>query len=87
VQCRTRVCIVDRLRGDPTKICEDTGGMMGCASRDAVDRSVYCTCRCDGPPGVADFCECPEGFICKEILSSGGVGIRGSYCIRPKEGD
>jgi hypothetical protein len=81
VQCRTRVCIVNDLQGDPTRIdCADEG----CVSQQEVDDSVYCTCRCDGPAGAADFCECPEGFECKQVLSSGGVGIVGSYCVKPK---
>ncbi len=81
VQCRTRVCIVNDLQGDPTRIgCAEEG----CVSQQEVDDSVYCTCRCDGPAGAADFCECPEGFECKQVLSSGGVGIVGSYCVKPK---
>lgn len=83
VQCRTRVCIVNDLQGDPTRFC-DVDPSAGCVTQADVDNSVYCTCRCDGPAGAADFCACPDGFECKQILSSGGVGIVGSYCVKPK---
>lgn len=83
VQCRTRVCIVNDLQGDPTRLCENDP-TAGCVTQDQVDNSVYCTCRCDGPAGSADFCTCPDGFACTQVLSSGGVGIVGSYCVKPK---
>jgi len=89
VQCRTRVCIVNDLRGgtemvpaDPSQIgCTEAG----CVSQAEFDNSIYCTCRCDGPAGAADFCECPESFVCTQILASGGIGIVGSYCVKPKD--
>ena len=86
VQCRTRVCIVNDLQGDPTRVgCTEAG----CVSQEDVDLSVYCTCRCDGPAGSADFCQCPDEIDgvpveCKQVLSSGGVGIVGSYCVKKK---
>jgi hypothetical protein len=94
VQCRTRICLVNKLQGDPSCIrdeCPDSDPScaLRCASRDAIENSVYCTCRCDGPPGTAEFCACPEGFVCQEIISSetAGAGIQGSYCVKPKLGE
>jgi len=84
VQCRTRVCIVNDLEGDPSRLCEDDP-RAGCVTQPQINDSIYCTCRCDGPAGAADFCECPEGFECTQILASGGVGIVGSYCVKPKD--
>lgn len=84
VQCRTRVCIVNDLLGDPGKLC-DVDSSPGCVTQKQIEDSIYCTCRCDGPAGAADFCECPEGFACTPVLASGGVGIVGSYCVKPKE--
>jgi hypothetical protein len=81
VQCRTRVCIVNGLEGDPNRLCEDDP-TPPCVFQADIDNSVYCTCRCAGPPGAADFCTCPDNFECKSVLSSGGVGIRGSYCVK-----
>lgn len=91
VQCRSRLCIVHKLDNktdgnipaDPTKACSDTVSVQdGCVKPDELDKSVYCTCRCDGPGKKEDFCDCPSGFKCDEVLSLGGDGIRGSYCVR-----
>lgn len=83
VQCRTRVCMVYHLDGDPREGCEPAD----CASQDDVEKSVYCTCRCDAPDSDASTCECPDGFECTEILGLGGTGIQGSYCVKPKPGE
>jgi hypothetical protein len=81
VQCETRVCMVFRLDGDPQKGCTPTM-MKKCPTEDEVERSVYCTCRCDsGTTGFAE-CECPDGFSCVEVLNKGGPGVRGGYCVR-----
>jgi hypothetical protein len=90
VQCRSRLCIVHKLDngnntpGDPTKVCTgDSSDSENCVSEEALEKSVYCTCRCDGPKTSVEFCECPSGFSCQEVLKLGGDGIRGSYCVRP----
>jgi hypothetical protein len=53
--------------------------------------SVYCSCRCAGPPGAEDpaggaaqYCECGEGFTCEHLLDDLGFGnaASGSYCVR-----
>jgi hypothetical protein len=44
---------------------------------------VHCTCKCGGPKTV-DHCKCPSGFVCREILTLGGDGIRGDYCVKPE---
>ena len=81
VQCETRVCMVYRLDGDPQKGCAPTD-MKKCPDKTEVERSVYCTCRCDsGSTGFAE-CECPDGFSCVEVLNKGGPGVRGGYCVR-----
>jgi len=54
------------------------------------DDSVYCSCRCDGPDPNAQYCECPSGYSCEELVpelgTSDGEGTRrqlsGSYCIK-----
>jgi hypothetical protein len=93
VQCRSRLCIVHKLDngnntvGDPTKLCTDDKHESDptCVPPEALDDSVYCTCRCGGPKTSVEFCECPSGFECQEVLNLGGDGIKGSYCVRPKE--
>ena len=87
VQCRTRVCLVYKLQGDPTVPCEQCPtGDATCRSRcartaDIQDR-VLCTCRCSGPDPNARYCGCPDGFVCRTLLESGGIGIQGGYCVK-----
>jgi hypothetical protein len=55
-------------------------------SENCVENRVYCSCRCDaGDTGFA-ACECPQGFECEEVLTQGGPGVRGHYCIRKGTG-
>jgi hypothetical protein len=95
VQCATRVCLVRNLDGDPNNLQEedcpldvkdDEGNLLEpstCVSESDVERSVYCSCRCDAPGGSGlPTCGCPGGFICEEVLETGGDGLRGSYCVR-----
>jgi len=89
VQCRTRVCMVYKLRGVPSFVDSEgilrcaAADMADCATSDETDRRVYCTCRCDAPAeSNATLCECPDGFSCVEVLELGGDGIRGSYCAK-----
>ena len=89
VSCATRVCLVYEFGGDPSETREacESDGSSGCSelpTADEVHRSVYCTCRCAVPDdSTATPCSCPTGFTCGEnLLSLGGSGIRGGYCIR-----
>jgi hypothetical protein len=97
VQCRSRLCIVHRLDNstqgkepaDPTKICEDGEDRdeRGCVTEGEISQSIFCTCRCDGPSTSIEFCQCPDGFSCEPVLTLGGDGIRGSYCVKPAPTD
>jgi hypothetical protein len=81
VQCETRVCMVYKLNGDPQDNCM-ASATKTCPTPAEVERSIYCTCRCDsGSTGFAE-CECPDGFSCVEVLNKGGPGVRGHYCVR-----
>ena len=96
VQCRSRLCIVHKLDNDsngtvpadPTQICPEGASKAdraaGCVTEGEVSDSIFCTCRCDGPSTSVEFCQCPDGFACQEVLTLGGDGIRGSYCVKPK---
>jgi hypothetical protein len=92
VQCRSRVCIVHKLKGgdlaDPRELCSNppaAGDNPNCVTNDQLDQSVYCTCRCkDGKGKKVEGCECEGEFKCEEILTLGGDGIRGSYCVKPE---
>jgi hypothetical protein len=50
------------------------------------ERSVYCSCRCDGPDPGARYCECPSGYACTELAPEGisetKQGLKGSYCVK-----
>ncbi len=96
VQCRTRVCIVHKLLGgamlaDPRdvvgvdeKIPNRPADGPASVTPAQLDQSVYCTCRCRSGDGKKiEGCECGDGFKCEEILTLGGEGIKGSYCVRP----
>jgi hypothetical protein len=60
-----------------------------CENRPA-DNSVYCSCRCQNEEGKTDdganYCTCPDGFQCQQLISSiGGAsfqGLTGAYCIK-----
>ncbi len=61
-----------------------------CADRRA-DRAVYCSCRCADVNGQtsdgSNYCKCPDGFSCKQLVSSigsGNEGLTGAYCIKDK---
>ncbi len=81
VQCRTRVCMVYHLAGDPGGNCDP---LVNTCPQDAeIEQRVYCTCRCDAPAGSnTPTCGCPGGYTCSEVLQLGGDGIRGSYCVK-----
>jgi hypothetical protein len=70
---------------DPNK--QDTVA-PNCQNRTAAN-SVYCSCRCANVAGQtndgANYCTCPDGFDCKQLISSIGVsfeGLTGAYCIK-----
>jgi hypothetical protein len=59
-----------------------------CLDRTA-DKAVYCSCRCANVNGQtndgANYCTCPGGFSCTQLVSSVGAldeGATGAYCIK-----
>ncbi len=59
-----------------------------CTQRTA-DTAVYCSCRCANINGQTNdgfnYCTCPDGFSCTQVLSSIGIGnegLTGAYCIK-----
>ena len=80
--CNQGACLVFHLHGDPSPDCERSEGKT-CPTAEEVERSVYCSCRCDAPEGdPGSLCDCGDGFSCEEILPDGPPGVRGSYCVR-----
>lgn len=97
VQCRTRVCMVYQLDGNPEHVNEDgtcPAGSDDCVSRGAVETQVFCSCRCQVPEGGqanTPLCSCGDGFTCiEDVVTTGGEGVQGGYCvpcIRPEGED
>lgn len=86
VQCRTRVCMVYRLDGNPECICPLAPGSLctTCIEQTTVNNQVYCSCRCSIQGGQANtpLCNCGEGFDCVDnIVTTGGAGVQGGYCV------
>jgi hypothetical protein len=59
-----------------------------CLDRTAPD-TVYCSCRCANINGDtndgSNYCTCPSGFDCKQLVSSigaGNEGLTGAYCVK-----
>jgi hypothetical protein len=62
--------------------------LANCSSRQAAN-AVYCSCRCANVNGQtndgANYCTCPDGFQCTQLVSSIGPadqGLTGAYCIK-----
>lgn len=80
VQCQTRVCMVYKLEGDPRPGCT---APTRCPSDQDIQDRVYCTCRCRAPgDSNAKLCDCPDGYQCEDILTLGGPGVQGGYCVK-----
>jgi hypothetical protein len=59
-----------------------------CVDRTA-DKAVYCSCRCQNVDGRTDdganYCTCPDGFHCSQLVTSIGAldtGLTGGYCVK-----
>jgi hypothetical protein len=75
MDCESNACLVDSL-GDTD--CDDNV----CVADQSFAR-LYCSCRCDAADGDdGNICDCPEGFVCEDVLASGPDGVRGGYCRR-----
>lgn len=60
-----------------------------CTDRTA-NIAVYCSCRCANVDGKTDdganYCTCPDGYDCTQLVSQTGVGgegnLPGAYCVK-----
>lgn len=48
----------------------------------APDVAVICSCRCAGADPKATYCACPAGYVCQDLIDTGGEPFQGSYCIK-----
>ncbi|WP_394842422.1 hypothetical protein LZC95_35805 [Pendulispora brunnea] len=54
------------------------------------EKAVYCSCRCANADGSTDdganYCECPDGFTCEQLVASIGSQfsqeLSGGYCVK-----
>ena len=54
-----------------------------------IAEAVYCSCRCANVDGNtndgANYCKCPDGYACTQLVTSigaGDTGLTGAYCIK-----
>jgi hypothetical protein len=60
-----------------------------CLDRTAAN-AVYCSCRCANANGAtndgANYCQCPDGFSCTQLVPSVGTmtdqELTGAYCVK-----
>jgi hypothetical protein len=60
-----------------------------CLDRTAAN-AVYCSCRCANANGAtndgANYCQCPDGFSCTQLVPSVGTStdqeLTGAYCVK-----
>jgi hypothetical protein len=80
-QCQTSGCLVFQLDGDPSPDCTPPAR---CPAPEEIERSVFCSCRCDVPEGdPGPVCDCPNNFSCVELFGPPlPRGLRGGYCVR-----
>lgn len=83
--CGDGVCLAHHLDGDIDASC-DASDPRPCVAGE-LSSSVFCTCRCDGPPGTEDLCECPTGFSCVDVVHDPDSALAGSYCVAGGDGN
>jgi len=83
-------CVVNG--DDNNKVTGKVGG-DSCVPSQCKDRqaeaAVYCSCRCANADGKTDdganYCACPDGFSCEQLVPPTGLGnegLTGGYCIK-----
>lgn len=79
--CGDGVCMAHHLEGDTDASCNQSDSDANCAAPEQIEQRAHCTCRCDAPPGSADACECPDDFLCVDLVSLRD-DVAGSYCVK-----
>ena len=78
----------DPITGNPQDTTNGKNVQPECLDRTA-DKAVYCSCRCQNVDGRTDdganYCTCPDGFHCSQLVTSIGAaneGLTGGYCVK-----
>ncbi len=78
----------DLITGNPNDPKTGAKVESQCVDRQAAN-TVYCSCRCANVDGKTDdganYCACPDGYQCTQLVSSIGPadqGLTGAYCIK-----
>ncbi len=86
-------CVVpgtdQKITGNPADTKKGGTVRAQCTNRIAAN-AVYCSCRCadvngNTPSDEGNFCKCPDGFTCQQLVTSigaGDTGLTGAYCIK-----
>lgn len=102
-QCRSQVCLVNHFQGragcpegnlDGGECLTPLGEVVTVPVEPQLperppEDTIYCSCRCDAPPGIGPLCDCPRGMVCEELLPGGSSfseserEVVGSYCVKP----
>jgi hypothetical protein len=76
------------ITGNPQDTTNGKNVQAQCLDRTA-DKAVYCSCRCQNVDGRTDdganYCTCPDGFHCSQLVTSIGAaneGLTGGYCVK-----
>jgi len=83
-------CLVNNQQVDCTGVANNIDAITVPVAPQLLDRTaqdtVYCSCRCKGPDPNANYCECPSGYECSELVKElglpGRAQLAGSYCIK-----
>jgi hypothetical protein len=86
-QGKERDCCVP---GTDTPVSPPVCGQCDANSNRDATQAVYCSCRCgvadtDPPEPNFNFCSCPTGYSCVELVPDVGLGdaeLTGKYCIK-----
>ena len=76
------------VTGDPNPNNTDKALVKSQCFDRTTDKAVYCSCRCadiDGNTTNGNFCTCPDGYTCTQLVSTigqGNEGLTGAYCIK-----
>ena len=87
-----KACVVpgtnQAITGNPQDTKKQATVAPQCTDRTS-DKAVYCSCRCANIDGKTDdganYCTCPDGFACEQLVTSigqGDTGLTGAYCIK-----